>query len=64
MAAEAICGRGTHFRGMQATAVCGAFGLTIASTGASETALKRAGISDFEKVYLHPGPHVGHYPGA
>ncbi len=64
VAAEAICGRGSHFRGMQATAVCGAFGLTIASTGASETALKRAGISDFEKVYLHPGHHVGYYPGA
>jgi NADPH-dependent 2,4-dienoyl-CoA reductase/sulfur reductase-like enzyme/rhodanese-related sulfurtransferase len=64
VAAEAICGRGTHFRGVQATAVCGAFGLTIASTGASETALKRAGISDFEKIYLHPGHHVGYYPGA
>jgi len=63
VAAEAICGRGTHFRGMQATAVCGAFGLTIASTGASETALKRAGISDFEKVYLHPRPPCRLLPG-
>lgn len=64
VAAEAICGRGTHFRGVQATAVCGVFGMTVASTGASEKALKRAGISDYEKIYLHPGHHVGYYPGA
>jgi len=64
VAAEAICGRGTHFRGVQATAVCGVFGMTVASTGASEKSLKRAGISDYEKIYLHPGHHVGYYPGA
>jgi NADPH-dependent 2,4-dienoyl-CoA reductase/sulfur reductase-like enzyme/rhodanese-related sulfurtransferase len=64
VAAEAICGRGTHFRGLQATAVCGAFGLTIASTGASEKTLKRAGISDYQAIFLHPGHHVSYYPGA
>ena len=64
VAAEAISGRGTHFRGAQGTAVCGAFGLTMASTGASEKALRRAGIADYEKVYLHPGHHVAYYPGA
>ena len=64
VAAESISGRGTHFRGVQATSVCGAFGLTIASTGASEKLLKRAGVTDYEKVYLHPGHHVGYYPGA
>ena len=64
VAAEAIACRGTHFRGTQGTAVCAAFGLTVASTGASEKALKRAGISDYETVYLHPGHHVGYYPGA
>jgi NADPH-dependent 2,4-dienoyl-CoA reductase/sulfur reductase-like enzyme/rhodanese-related sulfurtransferase len=64
VAAEAICGRGTHFRGVQATAVCGAFGLTVAMTGASEKSLVRAGITDYERIYLHPGHHVGYYPGA
>lgn len=64
VAAEAIAGRGTHFRGVQATAVCGAFGLTIAATGASEKLLRRAGITDYERIWLHPGHHVGYYPGA
>ena len=30
--------------------------MTVASTGASEKGLRRAGVTDFEKVYLHPGP--------
>ena len=39
-------------------------GLTVASTGASEKGLKRAGVTSFGKVYLHPGHHAGYYPGA
>ena len=49
---------------MQATAVVGVFGLTVASTGASEKGLRRAGVTGFEVVYLHPGHHAGYYPGA
>lgn len=64
VAAESIAGRRTAFRGVQATAVVGVMGLTIASTGASEKGLRRAGIAEFEKVYLHPGHHAGYYPGA
>jgi NADPH-dependent 2,4-dienoyl-CoA reductase/sulfur reductase-like enzyme/rhodanese-related sulfurtransferase len=64
VAADSIAGRGTHFRGVQGTAVCGAFGLTVALTGASEKTLKRAGLTDYDKVYLHPNQHVGYYPGA
>lgn len=64
VAADVICGRETRFRGVQATAVCGFFGMTVAMTGATEKALLRAGISDFESVYLHPGNHVSYYPGA
>jgi NADPH-dependent 2,4-dienoyl-CoA reductase/sulfur reductase-like enzyme/rhodanese-related sulfurtransferase len=64
VAAEAIAGRATQFRGVQATAVVGVLGLTAASTGASEKGLRRAGIANFEKVYLHPGHHAGYYPGA
>ncbi len=64
VAAESIAGRATHFRGVQATAVVGVLGMTVASTGASEKGLRRAGMTGFEKVYLHPGHHAGYYPGA
>jgi len=63
-AADAICGRSATFRGVQGTSVCGAFDVVIASTGATEKALTRAGVTDFEAVHLHPGNHVGYYPGA
>lgn len=64
IAAESIAGRDTQFRGIQATAVVGVLGLTVASTGASEKGLLRAGVTNFERVYLHPGHHAGYYPGA
>ncbi len=64
VAAESISGRATQFRGIQATAVVGVLGLTVASTGASEKGLRRAGVTSFERVYLHPGHHAGYYPGA
>ena len=64
VAAASIAGRERRFRGVQATAVVGVLGVTAASTGASEKGLRRAGVTDFEKVYLHPGHHAGYYPGA
>jgi NADPH-dependent 2,4-dienoyl-CoA reductase/sulfur reductase-like enzyme/rhodanese-related sulfurtransferase len=64
IAADAIFGRPAKFRGVQVTSVCGVFDLTVASTGATEKALRRAGVKDFESIYLHPGHHVGYYPGA
>ena len=64
IAADVICGRDSHFRGVQGTAICGVFDIAVASTGASEKALQRAGITDYDKVYLHPNQHVGYYPGA
>jgi NADPH-dependent 2,4-dienoyl-CoA reductase/sulfur reductase-like enzyme/rhodanese-related sulfurtransferase len=64
VAAETIAGRASAFRGVQATAVVGVFGLTIASTGASEKGLRRTGALAFERVWLHPGHHAGYYPGA
>ena len=36
----------------------------VASTRASEKGLRRAGVTAFEKVYLHPGHHAAYYPGA
>jgi rhodanese-related sulfurtransferase len=64
VAADTISARDAHFDGVQATAVCGFFDLTVALTGATEKSLRRAGMNDFESIYLHPGNHVGYYPGA
>ena len=64
VAAEAVAGHPRAFRGVQATAVVGVFGLTVATTGASEKGLRRAGTQPFERVWLHPGHHAGYFPGA
>ena len=64
VAADNIAGRDSEFRGVQATSILGVFGLAAASTGLTETALRRAGESDFETVQIHPMNHVGYYPGA
>jgi NADPH-dependent 2,4-dienoyl-CoA reductase/sulfur reductase-like enzyme/rhodanese-related sulfurtransferase len=64
IAADSICGRGTAFRGVQGTAVVGLFGLQAAATGASEKSLRRAGVTGWEKIYLHPNSHAAYYPGA
>ncbi|HQU32296.1 MAG: FAD-dependent oxidoreductase [Planctomycetia bacterium] len=56
--------RAVRFRGVQGTAVCSAFGLTVAITGASEKTLKRSGIKNYEKIYLHPGSHASYFPDA
>ncbi len=64
VAADAICGRGAAFHGTQGTAICGIFDLAVASTGASEKVLQRAGITAYGKIYLHAGSHAGYYPGA
>jgi NADPH-dependent 2,4-dienoyl-CoA reductase/sulfur reductase-like enzyme/rhodanese-related sulfurtransferase len=62
-AADVIAGKRQRFRGVQGTAVCGVFGMTIASTGLNERALRSSAIPH-EVVYAHPRNHVGYYPGA
>jgi NADPH-dependent 2,4-dienoyl-CoA reductase/sulfur reductase-like enzyme/rhodanese-related sulfurtransferase len=64
IAADAICGLPVAFHGTQGTAICGIFDIAVASTGASEKLLQRAGITGYEKIYLHAGSHAGYYPGA
>ena len=64
VAAESIAGRATQFRGVQGTAIVGVLGLMVATTGASEKGLRRAGVERFGAVYLHPGHHAGYYPDA
>ncbi|CCE25602.1 FAD-dependent oxidoreductase [Methylotuvimicrobium alcaliphilum] len=70
LAAAAILSNGDQqeipstYRGVQGTSVCGLFDLTIASTGVNEKTLQKINYENYEKVYLHPGNHVGYYPGA
>jgi len=64
IAADVIAGRDARYRGTQGTAIIGLFEGVAAWTGASEKALQRAGMTDYEKVYLYPNSHAGYYPGA
>lgn len=64
MAADAIVGRATQFRGVQGTAICGLFGATVAVTGLSEEKAARTPGLDYRIARLHPANHVSYYPGA
>ena len=70
LAADVIMGQPDlrPFRGVQATAVCGVLGLTIAATGLTEKALQQingsASAIAYDKIYLMPGHHASYYPGA
>ena len=63
LAAASISGRGRPFRGVQATAVVGVFGLTVAHGREREGpgALRRRRSS---ARVPYPGQHAGYYPGA
>lgn len=63
IAADTACGRAAAYRGTQGTAIIGAFGKTLAITGASEKALLRAG-TPVARVWVHPAHHASYYPGA
>lgn len=65
-AADSILGRltpGRTARPVLGTAVVRVFGLTAAMTGASQAALRRAGV-EHHVVHVHPGHHAGYFPGA
>ena len=63
LAADAICGRPTRYRGTQGTSICQIFEGVIALTGASEKLLTQLGETDFEKIYLYPNSHAGPLSG-
>ncbi|MEN6458450.1 MAG: FAD-dependent oxidoreductase [Thermoguttaceae bacterium] len=63
IAADAIRGRPSRYRGTQGTAVVGVFDWTLAMTGATEKSLRRAGVP-FEKSITHAFDHASYYPGA
>ena len=64
IAADVIAGRDSRYRGTQGTSICKIFEGEIGQTGPSEKALKQAGITDIEKVYIYQNSHAGYYPGA
>lgn len=64
IAADAITGRETKYRGTQGTAIVGLFGSAVAWTGMSERKLNQLNETDYEKIYLYPNSHAGYYPGA
>ncbi|MCL2829169.1 MAG: FAD-dependent oxidoreductase [Betaproteobacteria bacterium] len=63
IAADAIFGRPSAYRGSQGTAICKLFGMTAGATGLNEKALK-ASNTPYRKIYIHPNHHAGYYPGA
>ncbi len=63
VAADAICGRPSRFRGVQGTAAVGLFNLVIAQTGANEKKLKRLNIP-YTVSYTHSADHATYYPAA
>ena len=64
IAADAIVGRKSTYRGTQGTSIIGFFGGTVAWTGASEKTLVRLGDTDFEKIFIYPNSNAAYYPGA
>lgn len=63
LAADHIFGQPAAYQGTLGTAILRVFKLAAGCTGASEKALKKAGIR-CQAVHLHPGSHAGYYPGA
>ena len=63
VAAESICGRPSRYRGFQGTSIVAFFGLTLASTGATEKQLCEAGIPCVKSYTVSPH-HATYYPGA
>lgn len=55
--------RNEKYKGSLGTAIIKVFGLTGATTGLNERAVKRLNIS-YERIYLHPNDHASYYPGA
>jgi NADPH-dependent 2,4-dienoyl-CoA reductase/sulfur reductase-like enzyme/rhodanese-related sulfurtransferase len=63
IAADNVFGAEREYGKTFGTSVVKVFGLTAASTGATEKVLKKAGV-EHEKIYLNPYSHATYYPGA
>ncbi|HNR35429.1 MAG TPA: DsrE/DsrF/DrsH-like family protein [Candidatus Hydrogenedentes bacterium] len=63
IAADAVCGRASSYRGTQGTAIVRVFSLTAACTGWNEKKLRQAGMP-YRRAFLHPMQHPRYYPNA
>lgn len=63
IAADAMLGRASHYRGSQAASVCKIFAMTVASVGLNEKLLRRQ-QRPYEVVFVHGPSHAGYYPQA
>lgn len=61
--ADAIAGLPVKVAPAISTAIIGAFGMALATTGLSPAKAKANGIAQ-EVIHIHPGSHAGYYPGA
>ena len=61
--ADVIAGLPVKVANTISTAIIGAFGMALATTGLSPAKAKAKGIAH-EVIHLHPGSHAGYYPGA
>jgi NADPH-dependent 2,4-dienoyl-CoA reductase/sulfur reductase-like enzyme/rhodanese-related sulfurtransferase len=63
IAADNVFGAEREYKTTFGTSVVKVFDVTAACTGATEKALRKAGVPH-EKIYLHPYSHATYYPGA
>lgn len=63
LVADNIFGANKSYKGTLGTAILRVFGLTAASVGLNETALKDSQIP-YQMVYVHPNDHASYFPGA
>lgn len=63
LVADIITGRDVRALPVLGTAIVGAFGLTAAAVGWTETRARRAG-REIRLAHVHPSDHAGYYPGA
>jgi NADPH-dependent 2,4-dienoyl-CoA reductase/sulfur reductase-like enzyme/rhodanese-related sulfurtransferase len=61
--ADAIAGLPVKVANTIGTAIIGAFGMALATTGLSPHKAKALGLPH-EVLHIHPGSHAGYYPGA
>ena len=61
--ANNIAGQREGYKNTQGSAIVKVFDLTVASTGATEKALRREGVT-YQASFTHSASHAGYYPGA
>jgi NADPH-dependent 2,4-dienoyl-CoA reductase/sulfur reductase-like enzyme/rhodanese-related sulfurtransferase len=61
--ADAIAGLPVKAAHSISTAIIGAFGMALATTGLSPAKARAKGIAH-QVIHIHPGSHAGYYPGA